>query len=158
MGKRNLGEQIHVVPLLAPVLLSASSDITGINMGLFNKVDFIIALGDLSTANFTLTMVADTAAANTSATALAFEYRVSAAAGTDTMGDVTAVASTGLELANATYDNMTILVSMDSDALTAGKPYCRPVLTDAGTADAYVSITALCYPRYPQATPSLALT
>ena len=158
MGKRNLGEQIHVVPLLAPVLLSASSDITGINMGLFNKVDFIMCLGELVTANFALTVVADTAAANTSATAIAFEYRVSAAAGTDTMGAVTASESTGLTLTDGTYDNCTIIVSVDSDSLTAGKPYCRLVLTDPGTADALISVVAACYPRYPQPTPSLALT
>jgi len=158
MAKRNLGQEVHYVPILASVALSASSDMTAVNMGLYNKVDFIMCLGELATANFTLTVVADTAAANTSATAIAFDYRVSAAAGTDTMGDVTACASTGLELADGTYDNCTLIVSVDSDSLTAGKPYCRLVLTDPATADALVSVVAACYPRYPQETPSLALT
>ena len=158
MGKRNLGEQVHYVPILASVALSASSDMTAVNMGLFNKVDFIMCLGELATANFTLTVVADTAAANTSATAIAFEYRVSAAAGTDTMGAVTASESTGLTVTDGTYDNCTIIVSVDSDSLTAGKPYCRLVMTDPGTADAVVGCIAVCYPRYPQPTPSLALT
>ena len=158
MGKRNLGERIHIVPLLAPAQISATTTIAGINMGLFNQVDFIIALGDLAVADFTLTMAEDTASTATSADAIAFEYRVSAAAGTDTMGAVTAVASTGLALANATYDNMTVIVSVDSDALTDTHKYIRPVLTRGGSATAYVSVTALCYPRYPQATPSLALT
>jgi len=129
-----------------------------VNMGLFNQVDFIIALGDLATADFTLTIAEDTAVTITSADAIAFEYRLSAAAGTDTMGAVTAIASTGLALANASYDNMTVVVSVDSDALTDGHKYCRPVLTRGGSATAYVSVTALCYPRYQQATPSLALT
>ncbi len=158
MGKRNLGERIHVVPLLAPAQISATTTISAINMGLFNQIDFIIALGDLATADFTLTIAEDTAATATSADAIAFEYRVSAAAGTDTMGAVTASESTGLALANATYDNKTLIVSVDSSALTDGHKYCRPVLTRGGSATAYVSVTAMCYPRYEQATPASALT
>ena len=158
MAKRNLGQEVHYVPLLASVALSATSTMDAVNMGLFNKVDFIICLGELATANFALTVVADTAVTVTSATAIAFNYRVSAAAGTDTMGDVTACASTGLTLTDGTYDNKTLIISVDSDSLTAGKKYCRPLLTDPGTADAVISVVAACYPRYPQETPSLALT
>jgi len=158
MGKRNYGERVHIVPLLYAQNLSATSTIPGVNMGLFNHVDFILQFGQLATANFALTMVADTASTSTSATAIAFQYRVSAAAGTDTMGDLTACESTGLTLTDGTYDTLTLVISVDSDELTATKPYCRPVLTDPGTADAYVSVIALCYPRYAQATPSLALT
>lgn len=158
MGKRSLGERIHIVPLVAPQQLSASTGTTGINMGLFTKVDFVIALGALDTADFTLTIEECTAAAGTSNDAIAFEYRVSAAAGTDTMGDVTAVASTGLALTNTTYDNKVVIVSIDGDTLTDGHKYCRAYLTRSGSATAYCSITALCYPRYEQATPSAALT
>ena len=85
MGKRSLGERIHIVPLLEAQQISATTSTTGINMGLFNKVDFIIQLGALATANFALTMEECTAAAGTSNDAIAFEYRVSAAAGTDTL-------------------------------------------------------------------------
>jgi len=158
MAKRSLGERIHIVPLVSAQQISATTSTTGINMGLFNKVDFIIQLGALATANYTLTMEECTAAAGTSNDAIAFEYRVSAAAGTDTMGAVTAVSSSGLELADGTYDTMTIIVSIDSDQLTDTHNYCRAVLTDPGTATAFVSIVALCYPRYATATPSLALT
>lgn len=156
MGKRNLGERIHVVPLVAPQQLSATTSTTGINMGLFNQVDFILALGDLATADFTLTVWNSTT--TSAGTAIAFEYRVSAAAGTDTMGAVTASESTGLALTNTSYDNMTIVISVDSDALTDTYHHVGLTLTRAGSATAYASITALCYPRYPQATPSAALT
>jgi len=127
-------------------------------MGLFNQVDFILQLGALSTANFTLYAQECTAADGTGATAVAAEYRLSAAAGTDTMGDVTALTTSGLEVADGTYDGLTIIVTVDSDALSDGYKYARIFLDDPGTADAYCSIVAACYPRYPQATPSLALT
>lgn len=156
MGKRSLGERIHIVPLVAAANLAATTSSTGINMGLFNQVDFVIALGDLATADFTLTVWNSTTTA--AGTAIAFEYRLSAAAGTDTMGAVTAIASTGLALANASYDNMTVIVSLDSDALTDTYKYAGITLTRGGSATAYASVTALCYPRYPQATPSAALS
>uniref|UniRef100_A0A6M3KY80 Uncharacterized protein n=1 Tax=viral metagenome TaxID=1070528 RepID=A0A6M3KY80_9ZZZZ len=156
MGKRNLGEKIHVVPLVAAANLSSTTSTTGINMGLFNQVEFIIALGDLATADFTLTVWNSTTTA--AGTAIAFEYRVSAAAGTDTMGDVTASESTGLALTNTTYDNKVVIVSVDSDALTDTYKYIGVTMTAGSSATAYCSIAALCYPRYPQKTPSLALT
>lgn len=154
MGKKNLGEQVHYVPLLASVALSASSDTYGINMGLFNHVDFIINLGLLATANFTLTAEECTAADGTGATAVAAQYRVSDAVNTDGMGAVTALTTSGLTVTDGTYDGETIIVTVDSEDLSAGYPYARVTMTDPGTADALISITAACYPRYPTATPS----
>ncbi len=152
------GQEYHLVPLVAPQQLSATTTTGGINGGLFSHVQFVIALGDLATADFTLTVACSAVTALSSATAIAFNYRVSAAAGTDTMGAVTASESTGLALTNTSYDNKTVVVDVDASELTAAKPYVGVVLTRAGSATAYASITAICKPRYPDATPSAALT
>ena len=158
MGKKNLGERIHFVPLIAAQQIAATTSTGGINMGLFNQVDFIIQLGDLATADFTVTVEECTATGGTSNDAVAAEYRMSAAAATDTMGAVTALTTSGLALANATYDNMCMIITVDSDSLTDTHKYVRLTFTRGGSATAYMSVVAACYPRYQTATPSAALT
>jgi hypothetical protein len=123
----------------------------------FESVQFILALGDLATDSFTLTVTASAVTAGTSATALSFKYRVTAAAGTDTLGDLSS-AVTSLVLTHTTYDNKTIIIDVDANELTADKPYVGLTLTDPGSATAYVSVAALLKPRYPQATNDGALT
>ena len=158
MGKKNLGERVHYVPLLASVALSASSDTDAINMGLFNQVEFIMNLGLLATADFTLTAEECTASDGTGAQAVAAEYRVSDTVGTDAMGAVTALSASGLTVTDGTYDGFTIIVTVDSDALTDGYEYCRITMTDPGSSDALISIVAACHPRYQTATPSGAFS
>ena len=75
------------------------------------------------------------------------------------MGATTALASTGLTLTDGTYDLMTLIVDVQSsDLTTAAKPYVGLTFTDPGTADAVITIIALCWPKYPQETNSGALT
>lgn len=152
------GQEYHIVPLVAAANLAATTTTAGVNTGLFDHVEFIVALGDLATADFTITVACSATTAMGTQTALAFNYRMSAAAGTDTMGVVTAATSAGLALANATYDNMVMVIDVDSAQLTADKPYLGVVMTRGGAATAYCSIVAICKPRYPQAVPTLALT
>lgn len=159
MGKKNLGERIHYVPLIAAAQKTGATFSTGgINMGLFNQVEFICQLGAAATADFTVTAEECTATGGTSNDAVAAEYRVGAAAGTDTMGAVTVLATTGLAIANATYDNKLLVVTVDSDSLTDTHKYVRLTFTDPGTADLFIAVVAACHPRYQQATPTLALT
>ena len=159
MGKKNLGEKIHYVPLVASIQKSADFYTAGINMGLFNQVDFICQLGALGgAADFTVKVEECTASAGTSNDALAAEYRLSAAAGTDTMGAVTALETSGLALANASDGGKCLIVTVDSDSLTDTHKYARLYFTRGGAATAYIGVMAACYPRYEQKTPSLALT
>jgi hypothetical protein len=123
----------------------------------YESAQFIVALGDLGTADYTLTVTASAATAGSSSTALSFKYRVTAAAGTDTLGDLSA-AVTSLVLTNTSYDNMTIVIDVDANELTAAKPYAGITLTRGGSATAYIAVTALLKPRYPQATNDGALT
>jgi len=155
---KDVGMVNHIVPIFAPQQLSATKTGPHVAMKKYEKVQFILALGDLATDSFVLTVTASAATAGSSATALAFQYRMTAAAGTDTLGDLTDVESTGLTLTHGSYDNMVVIIEVDAAELTADKPYVGIVLTDPGSATAYASLVALLKPRYPQETNDGALT
>jgi hypothetical protein len=124
----------------------------------YESVQFILALGDLATDSFVLTVTCSAATAGSSSTAIAFNYRSTAAAGTDTLGDVTAVESTGLTITHTAFDNMVLVIDVDAAELTADKPYVGLTLTDPGSATAYASVVTILKPRYPQATNDGTLT
>ena len=156
---KNIGEQIHIVPVYFGADKATGVVADFINMGLFHKVEFIISFGTMGTEDYQFKMQASAAQAGSTATDLAFQYRKSAAAGTDTMGDLTDVAAASTcTAAYATDSTMLFIVDIDSSELTADKPYVGVYLTRGSSATAQIQIIALCYPRYPQATPSGALT
>ena len=159
MANKNLDQMIHYVPLVDYAQKTATFSTPCISMKLYEKVDFYIKCEALATADFTVTVVQSTATTATSTATVNAHYRISAAGGTDTMGDVVAiVAATGFDILN-TNDNKTYIVSVESQELTtAAKPYLGLTFTDPGSADAYVTIWAMCYPKYPQKTNALALT
>lgn len=160
MANMNVDQKIHYVPLVNYVQkVTGSTSTPCINMKLYEKVDFYIKCEALATANFTVTVVQSTATTATSTATVSARYRISAAAGTDTMGAVVPiVAATGFAILN-TNDYKTYIVSVESqDLTTADKPYLGLTFTDPGTADAYVTIWAMCWPKYPQKTNANALT
>jgi hypothetical protein len=160
MGKMNLAQDIHIVPIRATTQDTSSFVAPHINMKLYEKVEFIVMFGAIATDGFTMTVTQSAATAGSSSTAIAARYRLTATYGTDTMGDVTALSSSGLDLVETgTYDTMTLIVDVDSsDLTTASKPYVGLTFTDPGSADQISTIIALCWPKYPQETNSGALT
>ena len=159
MGKMNLAQDIHIVPVTSTVSISADLVCPHINMKLYEKVEFILHLGALATDNFVLYVTQSAATAGSTATAIAARYRKTAVGGTDTMGDVTALESTGLTLTDGTDDLLTFIIDVDSsDLTTASKPYVGLFFDDPGTADAVVTVIALCWPKYPKETNASALT
>ena len=156
---KNYGEQIHIVPVYFGADKASGVVADFINMGLFHKVEFIIGFGTMATEDYQFQVVASASQSGGSGTDIAFEYRKTAAAGTDTMGDLTAVeAASTVTAAYATDSTMYWIVDVDSSQLTADKPYVGIELTRGSSATAQIQIIALCWPRYPQTTPSLALT
>lgn len=156
---KNLVEQIHIVPVLFEANKATGVVAKFINMKLYHKVEFIISFGTMGTADYTAKMQCSAAVAGTTATDLAFQYRKSAAAGTDTMGALTDVAAAStFTAAYATDSTMLFIVDIDSSELTDALPYCGVYLTRGSNATAQISIIALCWPRYAQATMSGALT
>ena len=158
MGIMNMAEQIHIVPIRATTTDTATFVTPHVNMKLYEKVEFVVMFGTLSGGSNALTVTQDAATAGTtSTTAIAARYRMPAAAGTDTMGAVTALASTGLTLTYGTFTGKGIIVDIDSsDLTTADKPYVGLTFTGANSATS--TIWALCWPKYPTATNDGALT
>jgi hypothetical protein len=159
MGKSNLAQNIHIVPIRAITTDTATFIAPHINMKLYDKVEFICTFGTLSGDSMVLTVTQSAATAGSTSTAIAARYRFTAAGGTDTMGDTTTLASTGLTITYGTYTLTSLIVDVDSsDLTTADKPYVGLTFTDPGSASMINTIVALCWPKYPKETNSGALT
>lgn len=154
---KDAGMVRHIVPITAPIQKTATFVTPHVAMKKYESAQFLVLLGNLATDSFTLTVTASAVTAGSTATALSFKYRKSAAAGTDTLGDLSAVV-TELVLTHGTFDNMVIVVDVDGAELTADKPYVGLTFTDPGNADAVIGVVAVLKPRYPQATNDGALT
>ncbi|MDD5510900.1 MAG: hypothetical protein PHI12_08820 [Dehalococcoidales bacterium] len=159
MGKMNIAQNIHIVPIRATTDDSATFAAPHINMKLYEKVEFLVYVGNITGDTMTMTATQSAVTAGSTSTAIAARYRITAAAGTDTMGATTALATTGLALTNGTHDLLTIIVDIDSqDMTTESKPYAGLTFTKSSSGQATTTIFALCWPKYPQETNASALT
>jgi hypothetical protein len=158
MGKMNVAQDIHIVPLATETQISSTTVQPHINMKLYEKVEFIYHMTAVAADDFTMTVTQSAATDGSSSTAIAARYRLTAAAGTDTMGDTTTLASTGLAITTS-HSTLTLIVDVDSsDMTTESKPYVGLTFTDAGSGDITGTLIALCWPKYPKETNSGALT
>ena len=156
MGIMNVDQNIHFVPLRVTTTDTATFSSKCINMKLYEKVQFIIHFGTVGGTN-ALTVAQSTGTTMAGATAIAARYRLSAAAGTDTMGATTALESTGLTLTYGSYTLLTLIVDVDSsDMINESAPYVG--LTFTGTGSMVNTLFALCWPKYPKETNASALT
>jgi len=157
MGKMNVAQDIHIVPIRVTTTDTATFSTPCITMKLYEKVEFVVMFGTLSGGSNVLTVAQSSATTMTGGTAIAARYRMPAAAGTDTMGATTALESTGLTLTYTTFTGKGIIVDIDSqDMTTESLPYVG--LTFTGANSAVSTIWALCWPKYPKETNALALT
>jgi len=156
---KSMAEQIHVVPVYFGADKASGVVADFINMKLFHKVEFIIGFGTMGTADYQFQVIASASQSGGSGSDIAFSYRKTAAAGTDTMGDVTAVAAASTcTAAYLTDSTMSFIVDVDSSELTDTKPYVGIELTRGSSATAQINIIALCWPRYIKETNSGALS
>jgi hypothetical protein len=159
MGIKNLAQNIHIVPVRATTDDSSTFVAPHINMKLYDKVEFLVYIGNITGDTITMTATQSAVTAGSTSTAIAATYRITAAAGTDTMGATTALATTGLAFVNGTHDLLTIIVDIDSsDLTTESKPYVGLTFTKASSGQMITTIFALCWPKYPAETNSGALT
>ncbi len=159
MGKMNVAQDIHIVPLLAPAQYSTTQTCGHINMKQYEKVEFIVNMGAIGGDAFVMVVGQSAVTAGSSTTAIAARYRLTAAAGTDTMGATTALTTSGFTTINGTHENMTVIIDVDSsDMTTESLPYVGLTITDNASADVFMSVTALCWPKYPKETNAGALT
>ncbi len=159
MGKMNVAQNIHIVPLTAPYQSSATFTPKFISMKLYEKVEFIVSFGAIAGNSFVITANQSAAADGSTPTAIAARYRLTAAAGTDTMGDTTALTTSGFTTLNGTHEDMVLIIDIDSqDMTTESLPYAGLVITDSNVADVFIGVVALCWPKYPKETNSGAIT
>jgi hypothetical protein len=153
-------EKLHIVPLYAPVVSTATSGVETASVALKNVqwLEFLVYWGAMtsdSTDTMTIGVETSTAAGSTtSAVAIPFRYRLSAGVGDDNWGDPTTADTTGVSI-NATQDNMSLRIvvdpasipALDSDALFANV-FITPVNLVTNYA---IGCHALIETRYPQA-------
>lgn len=150
-------EGLKVLPVIAPVDTAATAKSSeSVYLREAQWVTFLLQFGNLtsdSTDTITITVESSTGSA-TAATdeAIAFNYRVSSAVATDSMGAITAATSDGFAL-TSTDDNKCVVIDVDP-AYVASKDtdaqFIRVVATpSAAVAICLLSAVAVIEPRYP---------
>jgi hypothetical protein len=148
----------NIVPLLAPVDNVAAETATAyIDLKLAQDACFLVTNGLITSASatdmVTVTLEAATGVTGTEA-AIAYNYRISAAVGANTWGDIATAAATGIELDPAANDNMFLLVDANPVKVQAEKADARYVRIRIGTAADMgahlVGVVAFIKPRYKQ--------
>ncbi len=149
MSYSHNSQDLHIVPCLAPVDFAAATTASDvIDAGDCQHVQFLIYFGALDVAGVVNVYEADNNTPTTSVATAAFDYRWSAATGTDLMG---APAAGALALAYAgTEDGSILVIDIEPAALTQGFPYVWVEVNPTAGAVNLMAIIALVTPRYSQ--------
>ena len=156
MKDYRFGVDGRVIPLLAPQDITTSATNTSfLDMKAIQHATFCVLFGNIAATSadqgVVVTVECATGAATTSAVALAFKYRLSGAIATDTLGDITSVANTGVTVAT-TDDNKLLMIDIDPAAFEAaladGRFVSVLITPDAGASATLVSAFALIEPAY----------
>jgi hypothetical protein len=145
-----LSERLKFVPLTESAdVTTAGVDTQSVHIGYYNEFAFLLNFGAV-TADDALKVYVGAANA-TKTTAIAFKYRLAGAdtgaVSSDTLGAVTAVASTGLTLTAATYDHKLLVVEIDAQAIDDATPWVTLEIAGSATTQ-NISIVGVGTPRY----------
>jgi len=152
----NLSEVKHYIPLASPVdTVAATVTTVGVDVGDCTAVDFLVFFGTITGDTVVVTVEECTTAAGAGNTAVVFDYRYTAAAGTDTLGAI-ATATTGGVTVTADDDDKILIISVDPAIIAAaGGPYARVIANPgAGASPCEIAILAAVTPRNAQNIPS----
>lgn len=125
----------HIFPVIAPVdttSTTVNTDVVDAGQSL-SPITFGIQFGVITGDEVVVTVEECDDVTPTSTTAIAFDYRLTSAVGTDSVGAKTAATTTGVTIA-AGDDNKMLLVYVDNRALSAGRSYVRCVCNPGGSA------------------------
>lgn len=145
-------------PMLIPAQYTTTQSSDVINLADYGHASIAVVLGAVAADGFTLTVEYCDDTTPTTDTAMAFNYRKTGASGTsDTIGALTACASTGLSITTADASK-TIIIELNADEIptASGSNESRLIvkMTDTATADATFGILAvLTEPRHGDNTP-----
>ena len=133
---------------------SAGIDFDSVNMGKVHSMSALIAFGALTGNSVLKVYCGATAGAKT--TAIDFKYCVTGAdfkaSGADVFGAATSVTgSSGLTLTAASFDHRTIAIDVQSDQVTADKPFLT-IEIDATATVLNVGAVGVCVARQHGAT------
>lgn len=154
----------HIVPLKAPVDSAGTAYATPyVNLKDALHCTFFAYFGVVTATsadqNVVVTIEASTSTtSNATEVALAFQYRLSGATGTDTWGAVTAVANTGLSLDTTTVDGKMLAIDVNPAIIEAAHgqrdaKYVRLVMgIDGGGTVTLNGVWAELDPMYVQTT------
>ncbi len=119
-------ESLILIPVVeAKDYGSAGIDFDSVHLGRLHSLTFAINFGALTGNSVLKVSVGATEGAKT--TDVAFNYRIGGgafkAASADILGDINAVTSAGLTLTAATFQHKLVVIELDADAGTDGKPW-----------------------------------
>ena len=155
-------QELKVLPLLGPIDVAAvatASQYIDIDQCV-GLIEFEVAFGaitatDSSTSEMAVTVQASTAGGTDAGTAIAFQYALSSAVATDSMGAITAATSSGTVVNSSTGDNKLLMVYVDPAVVAAvgtGYRYANvKVDGTAGVTAAIVGVVGRYLPRFSQA-------
>lgn len=156
-----LTKDINIAHLVAAVDANNTAKTTDeLSFENYKHISFLISVGNIG-ADAVLTIEKCTSAAGAGNTAIAFNYRKTGAAGgasEDTWGDLTAVASTGLTIANATEDNKAFIVEIDDNEVGETYKFVRAVITPGAAATLVAIFGIMSEPRYQTAVMTSAIS
>jgi hypothetical protein len=152
-------EYDNIVPLLAPQDITTMATASSyMDLKYAHRAAFLVVFGNVhgstSGDREVVTVQGATDPAGIEA-AIAFNYRLSGALGTNIWGAITAAAAAdGVSIVPSTDDNKLLWIQIDPDALAANDyRYVRVLLTDTPDMDnCLVAVLGLTEPRYKQTT------
>ncbi len=145
-----VAERLKLIPMIEPKDYgTAGIDSASVNMALLHSIALPLQFG-LLTSNSTLIIYGGaTSAAKT--TAMAFGYRLGTgvykAANADGLGDIVAVAATGLVLVAATFIHKQVVIEIKGIAMPDGMPWLT-LSFDTVANPLALSCTGIADPRY----------
>lgn len=158
MAKLRYAEGLKVLPILAPQNMTTSAVSSGeVWLREVQWVTFAVQFGAFTSDSTDVCVITVESSTSNSTAAtdegIAFNYRLSSAVDTDSMGAITAATSDGVTIGATSDDNKMLIIDVDP-AYVAGKDtdaeYLRVVLTpSADVAGLQVAAVAYLEPRYP---------
>lgn len=150
MKSLKYGMNMHMIPVLAPVDLGASTiRTTHVNASQALSAAFLINFGVITNDTVNITIEESTSATTTGAEAIGFGYRQSGDTATDTWGAVTTCDSAGTSFVHTAIDNTDMWIEIDMAGLSEDCNYlCVKIV--AGSDPSLMAATAFLETRYGQ--------
>ena len=144
MSYFNAAQEGHVVSILPPVDISGGKVADAFSMENWSHATIIITMGVTYSTGSDITLSESATAA--AGTDIAFKYAIEATALGDTLGALTACASTGFT--SSANDGIIYVIEVDAADLSAGYPWLCLTLANPGGSTIASAVAVLSGGRY----------